>query len=271
MRLTMNPDDRDFVKWLRNLARGDLNNGETITLPSLLLCPNNSLKELIDHSYPDIHNRQNDSYFAKQCILCPRNRDVEEINSIMMDAFPGPVYEMWAVDKAVDPDDPLNINSTYTPEFLRSLTPSGFPPALLKLKIRAPIIVLRNLQLKQGVCNGSRGIITRMTRRVLEVRLLSGNYVLLPRIKLIYTDPEMPYHLHRLQFPVNLAFAMTINKSQGQSFANVGVDLRKPCFTHGQLYVALSRARLASSIKCIVDKSNTVQQTVNMVFKEVIL
>lgn len=81
----------------------------------------------------------------------------------------------------------------------------------------------------------------------------------------------MPYHLHCLQFPVNLAFAMTINKSQGQSFANVGVDLRKPCFTHGQLYVALSRARSASSIKCIIDKSNTVQQTVNMVFKEVIL
>lgn len=101
------------------------------------------------------------------------------------------------------------------------------------------------------------------------MRLLSGNYVLLPRIKLIHIDSEMPYQLHRLQFPVVLAFAMTINKAQGQSFDTVGVDLRNPSFTHGQLYVALSRARSASTIKCILDHGNTNRGTTNVVFREV--
>ena len=270
MRLTMHPEDRQFAIWLRQLARGDLNDGDVVRLPPSLLCPSNSLPELIQHTYPSVHFPQHDSYFAERCILCPRNRDVHEINSLILDSFPGEVQELWAVDKAVDPDNPLEMNNTYTPEFLHSLTPSGFPPALLNLKIGSPIIVLRNLQPKQGVCNGSRGIVTRLTRRILEVRLLSGNYVLIPRIKLIYIDPEMPYHLHRLQFPVSLAFAMTINKSQGQSFHTVGVDLRNPCFSHGQLYVALSRARSASAIKCIVDGPNT-HETINVVFKEVII
>jgi hypothetical protein len=45
----------------------------------------------------------------------------------------------------------------------------------------------------------------------------------------------------RRQFPVRLCFAMTINKSQGQSVRTVGVDLHSPVFTHGQLNVAFTR------------------------------
>lgn len=54
---------------------------------------------------------------------------------------------------------------------------------------------------------------------------------------------ELNGKLERIQIPVKLAFAMTINKSQGQTFDYVGVYLRKPPFAHGQLYVALSRVR----------------------------
>ena len=271
MRLSTHPEDRLFALWLRRLARGDLNKDEIVTLPESLHCTSNTIEELIEHVYPDIDSLQDDSYYSKRCILCPRNQNVQEINATMLHTFPGPVHELWAVDKAINPDNPHNVISTYTPEFLHSLNPSGFPPALLKLKLGAPIIVLRNLQPKQGVCNGARGIVTRLSRRVLEVRLLNGNYVLLPRIKLIHIDSEMPYQLHRFQFPVTLAFAMTINKAQGQSFDTVGIDLRKPTFTHGQLYVALSRARSASQIKYILDEGNMHYETSNTVFREVIL
>jgi ATP-dependent DNA helicase PIF1 len=58
-----------------------------------------------------------------------------------------------------------------------------------------------------------------------------------------------------MQFPLKLCFAMTINKSQGQTLREVGVYIREPCFSHGQLYVALSKAKKASSIKVLDEQS----------------
>ena len=55
----------------------------------------------------------------------------------------------------------------------------------------------------------------------------------------------------KLQFPVRLCFAMTINKSQGQSVKFVGLDLRRPVFTHGQFYIGVSRVTSVANIKVI--------------------
>jgi len=51
----------------------------------------------------------------------------------------------------------------------------------------------------------------------------------------------MPFEFKRLQFPVHLAFAISINKGQGQSLKVDGINLETPCFLHDQLYVAFSR------------------------------
>jgi ATP-dependent DNA helicase PIF1 len=67
------------------------------------------------------------------------------------------------------------------------------------------------------------------------------------------SDDEMfPFQFKRKQFPIRLSFAMTVNKAQGQTIPNVGVYLPKPMFSHGQLYVALSRATARSNIKILV-------------------
>ncbi|GFX51010.1 ATP-dependent DNA helicase [Trichonephila clavipes] len=58
----------------------------------------------------------------------------------------------------------------------------------------------------------------------------------------------MPFEFKRLQFPVRLAFAMTINKAQGQSLQVCGLNLENPCFSHGQLYVACSRVGKPSDL-----------------------
>ena len=73
-----------------------------------------------------------------------------------------------------------------------------------------------------------------------------GEDVLLPRIPMIPTD--MPFEFKRLQFPLRLAFAMTINKAQGQTLQVCGINLKNPCFSHGQLYVACSRVGKPSNL-----------------------
>jgi len=78
---------------------------------------------------------------------------------------------------------------------------------------------------------------------VIEATILTGcakdEDVFISRIHMVPTD--MPFEFKRLQFPVHLAFAMSINKAQGQSLQVAGINLKTPCFSHGQLYVACSR------------------------------
>ncbi|XP_050064673.1 uncharacterized protein LOC126553570 [Aphis gossypii] len=132
-----------------------------------------------------------------------------------------------SVDSATNQDDVVN----YPPEFLNSLDLPGLPPHNLQLKVGSVVIMLRI-----------------STNRVFAT--VHGKYkgedVLIPRIPMIPTD--VPFEFKRLQFPVRLAFAMTINKSQGQSLSVLGINLENPCFSHGQLYVACSRVGKPSDL-----------------------
>ncbi|XP_071902732.1 uncharacterized protein [Coffea arabica] len=80
-----------------------------------------------------------------------------------------------------------------------------------------------------------------------------------------------PFPIKRRQFPVKVAFGVTINKSQGQTLSNVGVYLPEPVFSHGQLYIALSRATSPSRLKIlIVNRDNDPwNYTKNIVYREV--
>ena len=60
---------------------------------------------------------------------------------------------------------------------------------------------------------------------------------------------HLPFQLCCIQLPVRLVYSMTINKVQGKTFQRVGLDLPKPVFAHGQLYVALSRATTEEGVR----------------------
>ena len=76
-------------------------------------------------------------------------------------------------------------------------------------------------------------------KNVIEATILTrpseGEAVLNPRIPVIPTD--LPFQFKRLQFPIRLAFAITINKAQGQSLEKCSSDINTDCFSHGLLYV----------------------------------
>jgi ATP-dependent DNA helicase PIF1 len=130
----------------------------------------------------------------------------------------------------------------YPTEFLNSLDLPGMPPHVLTLTIGVPIILVRNIN-PPRLCNGTRLSVRNVMNNIIEATILNGKFkgedVLLPRIPMIATD--MPFQFKCLQFPVRLAFAMTITKAQGQSLQVCGLKLENPCFAHGHLYVACSR------------------------------
>ncbi|KAK1346501.1 hypothetical protein QTO34_000357 [Cnephaeus nilssonii] len=102
------------------------------------------------------------------------------------------------------------------------------------------MILLRNLNSKLGLCNGTRFIIKRLRPNIIKAEVLTGSaegeVVLIPRIDFSPSDTGLPFKLIQRQIPVMPAFAMTINKSQGQTLDRVGIFLREPVFAHGSYH-----------------------------------
>ena len=90
-------------------------------------------------------------------------------------------------------------------------------------------MLLRNIAPGQGLCNGSCLVVMRLTDRVIEAQILCGDHAgelaFIPHLTLNPSTSELPFIFKRRQFPLHVAFAMTINKSQGQSLKHVGLDL----------------------------------------------
>jgi PIF1-like helicase len=173
--------ERNFAKWQLEVGHGK-HTDETgsITLPDHFKCTENSITSWVQTIYPEINQLPlpPDQYFAEHTILTSQNDDVDDINEEMLRQFPGEERKFVSADSVKGNGEHGNNDLLYPVEYLNSINCSGLPLEKLKLKVGCPVMILRNLNpgLGEGVCNGSREIVTRISNRVLEVRLLTGEH-----------------------------------------------------------------------------------------------
>ena len=164
-----------------------------------MFCAN--LNALIDKIYPGIGNprAKEDQYFLDHIILCPRNDEVYGINETILQQFnlglDTEVHILRSVDSVSEED---GIHHAYPTEFLQQLNSGELPPALLCLKVGCPVILLRNLDPGEGLCNGTRMVVLNVRRKVLQYRIISkdrrfkGKVVLIPKIRLLPNVETLP-------------------------------------------------------------------------------
>jgi len=271
--------EQDFATWQLEVGQGKhTDEASNISLPEHFKCQENTVDSLIHTIYSGITTPNLlPKYFSERTILSSKNSDVDTLNQMVLDMLPGEKQVFQSADciptaeQSGEDDAILN----YPVEYLNTINCSGLPLAKLELKLGCPIMILRNLDPRNGVCNGSRGIVTRCRNRVLEVELLSGDHagkrIFIPKINCQPTEDQIPFKFLRKQFPVRLRFAMTINKSQGQTVKHVGLDLRSSVFIHGQFYVGVSRVTSVANIKAIWPLEEQETKTKNIVYSEVLL
>jgi hypothetical protein len=264
-----------FAEYLLQVGDGTLGVDDIIEIDNNMLIFGSCFATFCDSIFPSFEsNYLNVDYFTSRAILTPLHTGVKFINDFLYNKLPASNEKIYYSEDTLLDDDDVDY---YPVEVLNSLDIGNMPPHELRVKVGCPLMLLRNLDPKNGLCNGTRLICRSFSQNVIKVDIVSGSHkglpTLIPRIKLSPNQTAFPVPFIRKQFPVTLAFGLTINKAQGQTLSTVGIYLPEPVFSHGQMYVAMSRVGNPSAIKFFFVKNlpygQTSYTTKNVVYKEV--
>ena len=207
------------------------------------------IEDFVEKIYPDYANRYKDhNWLNERGILTPLNRNVDAINEILYDALPETETILFSSHTVLDPHvDP----SLWPMETIENLVIPGMPKHELRLKKHTVVMCMRNINPACGLRNGTKLVVEDISSLWLRCRIISdipqrGDVVNICRIRFTYDASKprskSPVSFIRLQFPLQVCYAMTINKAQGQTLPYLGIYLPDPVFAHGQLYTGFSRS-----------------------------
>lgn len=186
------------------------------------------------------HKLKNEHGIKPTVLFC-RNVDVDALNDAGLRQLDGEEFE-YKSNTFFENDD-------YKRLYEKSFTVLDE----LTLKVGAQVMLIQNLSVEGGLVNGSRGVVTEIIPKGNDefptggvmVEFMNGVKRMLQPFKQVFKDDNAsidgPERAYRIQYPLKLAYALTIHKSQGLSIDFLEIDLRG-CFAAGQAYVALSRA-----------------------------
>lgn len=193
------------------------------------------------------------------------------------------IYPYWIETncrKYVDSEKPISIEDLLachqlTPQQieyeLKSMKKNIFSPENLKLKKGCPVMCLSNIDIDNGICNGSIGVVVDFlpSPSVLTITPSTRGLQLHPLVHFkngrrmliephVWQNPDYPT-LCIQQYPLCLSFANTIHKLQGATLDMAVMDLGMSIFTEGQIYVALSRVKSLDGLYLIAFHPNKIQ------------
>ncbi|KAI5429032.1 hypothetical protein KIW84_033865 [Lathyrus oleraceus] len=148
--------DQEFAEFLIRIGDGvePTKLDDMVRLPSHIAIPSegeHSIQALIQHIFPNLELYGWDApYMVQRAILTPTNDDVQKFNDMIIDQFPGEEHNLLPFDE-VEGDN----NNLYQQEFSNSIAQGSFPPHILNMKKGAPLMLLRNLDPRYRLCNGT--------------------------------------------------------------------------------------------------------------------
>ena len=160
---------------------------------------------LIDATFPNLSESIHDgSYFISRALLALTNVEVDKLYDEIIQSFPGEAHTYYSFDSVSD-----DSRHMYQQEYLNSISPGGMPPHVLTLKKGAPIMLLRNIEPKVGLCNGTRLICVDFLPNVIYAEVLTGHTrglrVFIPRISLkTFESLNLPFEMIRKHIPICL-------------------------------------------------------------------
>jgi ATP-dependent DNA helicase PIF1 len=232
--------------------------------------------DTINFLHPDGFNTQT---MGECAIIASTNARVDYWNNKVQLLNLNPTHSLMSKDILDQCDDPHDyLKKMMTPEVLSKFNTNDIPPHQLDLKVGDICILLRNFDREVGLTSNCRVRILQISHHVVRVQTLDDAYPITASLPRLTFKAQLPYGrsftISRRQFPLKLCYSITVNRSQGCTLSKVVVDTSVEMFSHGALFVALSRIRMARNLAifCLMSALASIPGVTvqNVVYKELL-